>query len=132
VGVLALLIDGSVLMPGIQRQLNGHNLWEENVPRWASWITHITFGVAMGWFYWRWQPPTPRDSAPSSGGRAEATSRSKPGPATSSDAQRFDSSRIPLGSRAPCTGIREAALSSSRRSSDVSSMAAAPRFSSRR
>ncbi|WP_146209775.1 hypothetical protein [Vitiosangium sp. GDMCC 1.1324] len=61
VGVLALLIDGSVLMPGIQRQLNGHNLWAENVPRWVSWMTHLTYGVALGWFYWRWQPPPSQD-----------------------------------------------------------------------
>lgn len=68
VGLLALLIDGSVLMPGIQRQLNGHNLWEENVPRWVSWMTHITFGVALGWFYWRWQPPMPQDQARAASG----------------------------------------------------------------
>src|SRR2546427_3945457 len=37
-----------------------------------------------------------------------------------------------LGSRAPCTVMLEATLSISRRSSDVSSMAAAPMFSSRR
>lgn len=64
VGVLALVIDGYVLMPGIQRQLNGHNLWAENVPHWVSWTTHLTFGVALGWFYWRWQPSTPAAQEP--------------------------------------------------------------------
>lgn len=79
VGVLALIIDGYVLMPGIQRQLNGHNLWAENVPHWVSWVMHLTFGVALGWFYWRWQPPTPeelaRAASPSSGGRSRADRR---------------------------------------------------------
>jgi hypothetical protein len=59
VGVLALLVDGYLLMPGIQRQLNGRNLWAENVPRWVAWITHLVFGLSLGFFYWLWQPSEP-------------------------------------------------------------------------
>lgn len=56
VGAVALFVDGYVLMPGIQHQLNGHNLWAENVPVWVAVITHLVYGTSMGIFYWRWQP----------------------------------------------------------------------------
>jgi hypothetical protein len=56
VGALALFVDGYLLMPGIQRQLNGRNLWAQNVPLWVAWVTHFVFGTSLGFFYWRWQP----------------------------------------------------------------------------
>jgi hypothetical protein len=59
VGALALFVDGYLLMPGIQRQLNGRNLWAQNVPLWVAWVTHLSFGVSLGFFYWRWQPRPP-------------------------------------------------------------------------
>ena len=58
VGLIALLVDGYLLMPGIQRQLNGRDLWAANTPRAAAWITHLVYGVSLGFFYWRWQPPS--------------------------------------------------------------------------
>jgi hypothetical protein len=57
VGAIALVVDGYVLMPGIQQQLHGHNLWAENVPRWVAWTTHLVYGSSLGFFYWRWQLP---------------------------------------------------------------------------
>lgn len=57
IGAVALFVDGYVLMPGIQHQLHGRNLWAENVPVWVAVITHLVYGTSMGFFYWRWQPP---------------------------------------------------------------------------
>jgi hypothetical protein len=59
VGLVALLVDGYLLMPGIQDQLHGHNIWAQNVPRWVAWITHGVFGASLGFFYWLWQPREP-------------------------------------------------------------------------
>ncbi len=56
VGALALIVDGYLLVPGVQRQLNGRNLWAQNVPLWVAWATHLVFGISSGFFYWRWQP----------------------------------------------------------------------------
>jgi hypothetical protein len=60
VGVLALLVDGYLLMPGVQRQLHGQNLWAQNVPLWVAWATHLVFGISLGLFYWWWQPQPAR------------------------------------------------------------------------
>jgi hypothetical protein len=60
VGALALFVDGYLLMPGVQRQLNGRNLWAQNVPLWVSWATHLVFGISLGGLYWRWQPQPSR------------------------------------------------------------------------
>jgi hypothetical protein len=59
VGLLALVIDGYLLMPGIQDQLHGQDIWAQNVPRWVAWTTHGVFGASLGLFYWRWQPGEP-------------------------------------------------------------------------
>jgi len=64
IGALALFVDGYLLMPGIQRQLNGRNLWAENVPLWVAWATHLAFGISLGLFYWLWQPRPPGGREP--------------------------------------------------------------------
>jgi hypothetical protein len=56
VGALALFVDGYLLMPGLQRQLNGRNLWAQNIPLWVASVTHLVFGTSLGFFHWRWQP----------------------------------------------------------------------------
>jgi hypothetical protein len=69
VGLVALLVDGYLLMPGIQDQLHGHNIWAQNVPRWVAWITHGVFGASLGFFYWLWQPREPLGRPKRTGGR---------------------------------------------------------------
>lgn len=64
VGTVALLIDGYLLMPGIQQLLHGRNLWAEHVPRWVAWVTHLVFGSSLGFYYWRWQTTSVSSSGP--------------------------------------------------------------------
>jgi hypothetical protein len=56
VGIVAQLMDVYLLMPHFQKQVNGRNLWAENVPRSLDWMAHCVYGLALGYSYWRLQP----------------------------------------------------------------------------
>ncbi|MDP2340942.1 MAG: hypothetical protein Q8O67_08295 [Deltaproteobacteria bacterium] len=50
VGVVSQIVDvellGSLLLP----TLHGYDLWAANVPEWASWASHVVFGLSFAFF----------------------------------------------------------------------------------
>lgn len=55
IGTAALLTDVYLFMPKVQQQLNDRDLWALYMDPASSWLTHVVYGGALGFFYWLFQ-----------------------------------------------------------------------------
>ena len=50
IGLVAHLVDINLLGPLLMNSRYGHDIWNENIPPVASWMSHLVFGMGFAFF----------------------------------------------------------------------------------